>query len=209
MKMRLLVDGDGTGDDRRMNMLLKLLIKWCNTDEVDTASCEMNYQRMLGQLANIEWNMSKSRLVAEMNEAEMNNYELIQSKIETGIEAAKKEIQDTKVELVEAKGIRKNRLEYDALAKVIEKHPDRVSSLARLQSLDDEQKALREKELALEEKLATRKKQFNLLISTLHQLQTLVEDEDGVVKPGSHEDTSQELTEAVEVMDTDTVVDLD
>jgi hypothetical protein len=28
----------------------------------------MNYQRMLGQVANIEWNMSKSRLVAQMNE---------------------------------------------------------------------------------------------------------------------------------------------
>ena len=27
MKMRLLIDGDGTGDDRRLNMLLKALIK--------------------------------------------------------------------------------------------------------------------------------------------------------------------------------------
>jgi hypothetical protein len=32
----------------------------------------MNYQRMLGQLANIEWNMSKSRLVAEMNEVKIS-----------------------------------------------------------------------------------------------------------------------------------------
>jgi hypothetical protein len=34
-------------------------------------------------------------------------------------------VQDTKLELVEAKALRKNRLEYDALAKIIEKHPDR------------------------------------------------------------------------------------
>jgi hypothetical protein len=33
----------------------------------------MNYQRMLGQLANIEWNMSKSRRVAEMNEVSAKN----------------------------------------------------------------------------------------------------------------------------------------
>jgi hypothetical protein len=32
----------------------------------------MNYQRMLGQVANIEWNMSKSRLVAQMNEVGKN-----------------------------------------------------------------------------------------------------------------------------------------
>ena len=40
MKMRLLVDGDGTGDDRRLNMLLKTLIKWCNTEE-DQQTCEV------------------------------------------------------------------------------------------------------------------------------------------------------------------------
>jgi hypothetical protein len=33
---------------------------------------QMNYQRMLGQVANIEWNMSKSRLVAQMNEVGKN-----------------------------------------------------------------------------------------------------------------------------------------
>ena len=28
-----------------MNMLLKLLIKWCNTDEADTSACEVTYTR--------------------------------------------------------------------------------------------------------------------------------------------------------------------
>ena len=40
MKMRLLVDGDGTGDDRRLNMMLKALIKWCNAEE-DQQTCEV------------------------------------------------------------------------------------------------------------------------------------------------------------------------
>ena len=75
MKMRLLIDGDGTGDDRRLNMLLKALIKWSNAedDQVmmrmmtiddnddDQHNCELQYQRMLTQLAGIEWNMTKSR----------------------------------------------------------------------------------------------------------------------------------------------------
>lgn len=28
IKRRLLIDGDGTGDDRRLNMLLKQFLKW-------------------------------------------------------------------------------------------------------------------------------------------------------------------------------------
>lgn len=36
IKRRLLIDGDGTGDDRRLNVLLKTYIKWCNSsDETD------------------------------------------------------------------------------------------------------------------------------------------------------------------------------
>jgi hypothetical protein len=30
IRRRLLIDGDGTGDDRRLNVLLKSFIKWCN-----------------------------------------------------------------------------------------------------------------------------------------------------------------------------------
>lgn len=33
IRRRLLIDGDGTGDDRRLNVLLKTLIKWCNTTD--------------------------------------------------------------------------------------------------------------------------------------------------------------------------------
>lgn len=31
IRRRLLIDGDGTGDDRRLNVLLKTFIKWCNS----------------------------------------------------------------------------------------------------------------------------------------------------------------------------------
>lgn len=33
IKRRLLIDGDGTGDDRRLNVLLKSFIKWSNTKD--------------------------------------------------------------------------------------------------------------------------------------------------------------------------------
>jgi hypothetical protein len=31
IKRRLLIDGDGTGDDRRLNLLLRSFIKWSNS----------------------------------------------------------------------------------------------------------------------------------------------------------------------------------
>jgi THO complex subunit 7 len=33
IRRRLLIDGDGTGDDRRLNLLLKSFIKWCNAPQ--------------------------------------------------------------------------------------------------------------------------------------------------------------------------------
>lgn len=33
IKRRLLIDGDGTGDDRRLNVLLRSFIKWTNTND--------------------------------------------------------------------------------------------------------------------------------------------------------------------------------
>lgn len=50
IRRRLLIDGDGTGDDRRLNVLLKTLIKWCNTtdekpeDRLKLRICILNYK---------------------------------------------------------------------------------------------------------------------------------------------------------------------
>ena len=85
--------------------------------------------------------------------------------------SAREEIEETKAELVEAKRIRKNRMEYDALAKVIMNHSDRETSEARLEQVKAEQKQLEEKQVKLEDKLDIRKKQFHVLVSTIHQLQ--------------------------------------
>merc|ERR1719438_60401 len=109
--------------------------------------------------------MTKSRLAASMNQAELENYSQLHTTAEAGI--------------MEAKGIRKNRMEYDALAKVIMTHPDRETSEARIEELKLEQKSLEEKEIKLDKKLDIRKKQFHVLVSSIHQMQDLLaNDED-------------------------------
>lgn len=43
IRKRLLIDGDGGGDERRFNTLMKLFIKWCNSDTPDTDRWDMNH----------------------------------------------------------------------------------------------------------------------------------------------------------------------
>lgn len=130
----MLIDGDGTGDDRRINMLLKSFIKWINSPDVDN----ILHERMLSQLAQCEFAQKKSRLVSNMSREELQSYEQLSKEIEIQIEEAKKDIERTKAELQDAKRVRKNRIEYDVLAKVINEQPDRLETDIKLATLRQE-----------------------------------------------------------------------
>ncbi|NWZ61166.1 THOC7 protein, partial [Acrocephalus arundinaceus] len=135
IRKRLLIDGDGAGDDRRINLLVKSFIKWCNSGSQEEGY--LQYQRMLSTLSQCEFSMGKTLLVYDMNLREMENYEKIYKDIafffsffkENSIAAAHEKISECKKQILQAKRIRKNRQEYDALAKVIQHHPDRHETL--------------------------------------------------------------------------------
>lgn len=139
IRRRLLIDGDGTGDDRRINMLLKSFIKWINSPDVDNTL----HERMLSQLAQCEFAQKKSRLVSNMSQEELQSYEQLSKEIEVQIEKAKEDIEKTKVELQDAKRVRKNRIEYDVLAKVISEQPDRLDTDMKLATLRQELDSLK------------------------------------------------------------------
>lgn len=178
IRRRLLIDGDGTGDDRRLNVLLKSFIKWCNTTYDSPAESQMTQDRMCAQLAQCEYAYAKSRLVASMSAAELENYENLSKQIELDIEKAKQVIEETKAEFREAKTVRKNRVEYEVLAKVINEQPDRKQTDEKLSQLRKELHSLEEVSEQLDKKLDLRRKQFHVLIASVHQLQALL-DENG------------------------------
>nr|XP_020448616.1 THO complex subunit 7 homolog [Monopterus albus] len=80
IRKRLLIDGDGAGDDRRINVLLKSFTKWCNSPGTPEEGFTQ-YQRMLGILAQCEFSMGKTLMVYDMNLREMENYEKIYADI--------------------------------------------------------------------------------------------------------------------------------
>lgn len=86
IRKRLLIDGDGAGDDRRINLLVKSFIKWCNSGSQEEGYSQ--YQRMLSTLSQCEFSMGKTLLVYDMNLREMENYEKIYKEIECSIAGA-------------------------------------------------------------------------------------------------------------------------
>ncbi|XP_076448506.1 THO complex subunit 7 homolog isoform X2 [Babylonia areolata] len=176
IRRRLLIDGEGGNDDKRLNNLLKTFVRWYSSPEDEDS--HNTHQRMLSMLAQCEFTMEKSVQVHAMNIAEQENYEKLTKDIEKKIQEATERITECKAELQEAKRIRKNRQEYDALAKVIQQHPDRQETTRQLQSLDKELKSFADTKEKLEEKLELRRKQFLVLITSIHELQRILEEDE-------------------------------
>lgn len=137
IKRRLTIDGEGVGDDRKINLLLKTFTRWCNAvEEKDDAS--LTHDRILTQLSHNEFSVLKSELAEKMIDAELKNYKKVSDNIETSIELVKKQIEESKDLLVSAKEIRRNKLEYSSLARLIKREPDRKEIVAIKDSLTAE-----------------------------------------------------------------------
>ncbi|XP_039263150.2 THO complex subunit 7 homolog [Styela clava] len=176
IRKRLLIDGDGGGDERRFTTLMKLFMKWCNTESSETD--HQTLQRMLSILSQSEFAMTRATYVHEMNKKQMRKYEKIQNDIDNNVELAHHEIEKCKNDLEKAKLVRKNRQEYDALATIVLQHPDRKKTSKELEDLNKELEELTETERKLDGKLVKRRKQFHALLTSIHHLrETLEEDE--------------------------------
>lgn len=184
VKTRLLFDGDGTGEDRRLNLLYRQVVKWC-TSGTSAATGTGNpdedvkmHAKLNSALMQIEWSDAKSKLVQEMNVQEATNYEQLLGKIQTKIAEADADIQEAKKELEQARLIRKNRMEYDAMAKQINQYPSRDITGKTIGEIKSDLERLKGEEENLDLKLQMRKNQFHVLVNSIHQLQALLEQEE-------------------------------
>jgi len=178
IKKRLLIEGDGGGDDKRISTLLKSFIKWASTGSESKEESERTYEKLQSQLASCEFNFAKANLVYGMNVKENDNYEELYAKIDDDLKNAVVKIEECKKELEKAKVIRKNRQEYDALAKIINQHPDRQATIDRIAALEKEHSELKNTKTQLERKLEQRRRQFHLLVTSIHQLQALLDEDE-------------------------------
>lgn len=134
IRRRLQIDGEGVGDDRKINLLLKTFTRWCNAaDEKD-----QEHDRILTQLSQCEFSVLKSELSEQMIDEELKNYKKVSDNIAERIEMVKEQIDQSKNLLVTAKEIRRNKLEYSSLARLIKVEPDRKEIVTKHELLREE-----------------------------------------------------------------------
>lgn len=178
MKRKLLIDGDGFGDDRKISNLIKQFVLWCYNDNESDLERDLSAERLLNAIDQSELAMAKSVQTIKMITHELDNYESIYKNIEKSISCAKEKLATCKLELADAKQIRCNKLDYDSVASIIEKHPSTQDTQTKLSQLEGEIVSLQKINSQIESKLEKRRRQFQLLLTASHQLQSVLDDEE-------------------------------
>ncbi|VDK87766.1 unnamed protein product [Litomosoides sigmodontis] len=146
---KLVADGDGGGDDRRFVTFLTLLLKLIKEPELSQSLLP----RVMKTLDAAETAMKKQVLISAMNERQIQDYATLTNHIEQEIVKANEKMAAAKRELTVAKGMRKNKEEYELLAKMIEKVPSRPETTRKLEIIKKELEELHEKQRNLEAKV--------------------------------------------------------
>ncbi|VDK66361.1 unnamed protein product [Onchocerca ochengi] len=161
---KLVADGDGGGDDRRFVTILTLLLKLIKEPEPSQSLLP----RIMKTIDAAEIAMKKQVLISAMNERQIQEYSMLTNHIEQEIVKANEKMSIAKKELSIAKGMRKNKEEYELLAKMIEKVPSRPETIRKLEIIKKELEELHEKQRNLETKLADRRNHlhaFNIILA--------------------------------------------
>jgi THO complex subunit 7 len=188
IKKRLLIEGDSGNEDRCINKLIKIFIKWSNStanddrlptsgqaeDDMTGASA---HDMMIALLSHIKFGLTRNELILGMNKLEQDNYEHLYKKIESEISNARHDIVKYKAELQQARKVRKNRQEYDVLAKEILKYANRQELETSIERLNKQLDDLKEMKTSLSHKIDVRRKQFSVVLSSLHTLKGLIDNE--------------------------------
>ncbi|XP_037948374.1 THO complex protein 7 [Teleopsis dalmanni] len=202
IKQRLIIDGDGTGDDRRINMLMKQFLKWSHSKNDSPDQNQIIFERLVAQLAQCKLAAEKSAKTSKMIEKELANYQKLSKSIEESISNAKQEIEDSKIELTVAQQIRKNKLEYDMLAKLIKEQPDRIEITQQIAALKKELTKLLEKKTKLELKFQKRRNDFTILMYAIHELEAQLKDDELLSNSSkSDEEDDDVISENVDISD--------
>ena len=193
IKKRLLIEGDSGNEDRLINKLIKNFVKWSShimsSDTVgqenatngatnataDDENIESLHEQTIASLSHAEFGLFRNQFILDMNKMEQDNYEELYKRINSEIERAQKKIVESKVDLLEARKIRKNRQEYDILARQILNFPNRVEMQATIKTLEERVEQLKKSEYEYDRKIDLRRKQFSVVLQSLSSLKMLIE----------------------------------
>lgn len=152
----------------------------------------MMYDRLMAQLAQCQFAALKNVQMLKMIGEEQENYHKLAQRHQNTIEAAKEEIEACKKQLIVAKEIRKNKMEYDLLAQLIEEQPDRKKTEKQIETIKKEIDKLIQKKTKMETKFEKRRNDFSLLMYTIHELEKQLEENNSSGSSSSESEAENE-----------------
>lgn len=150
------------------------------------------YDRLMAQLAQCQFAALKNVQMLKMINEEQDNYQKLAEKHQESIEMAKEEIEESKKELIVAKEIRKNKMEYDLLASLIDEQPDRKKTEKQIEIIKKEIDKLTQKKIKMETKFEKRRNDFTLLMYTIHELEKQLEENNSSGSSSSESEAENE-----------------
>lgn len=173
---KLLYDGEGYGDDKRLMQLMKCVSSWqndCSSEERTTLR-----NKILNLLAEAEVQCIKYNNIHATSLKEYEYYENLMDQLNASIEEKRQQIQHIKSDLNKAKIIRRNRMEYDPLVEKILVYPSREQSLAKIAKIKQDAETLEKYREDFDKRLEARKQELEELTSLAKSIyDKLVEDE--------------------------------
>ncbi|CAJ0952429.1 unnamed protein product, partial [Mesorhabditis belari] len=162
------------------------------TTQVEEGAVSTQATAILKELDTLEIFIQKQALIADLCVKEQKEYEEQCQAIEDQIAETRQKMKEAEVALAEARIVRKNKQEYDALGKKVEEFPSRPETTRKLEEVNDELERLQQRQQLLEDKLSERRQrlyELEQIISNVHQY--LREDDDQLfdVSGDSEEDS--------------------
>ncbi|KAJ3130066.1 THO complex subunit 7 [Nowakowskiella sp. JEL0407] len=133
--------------------------------------------QFIADLSMFETQIQKFQILHQMNQTEVAKYEEECSKIETEAGSTVLDIEGLLEKLKESQRIRKNKMEYDEIAKEIGKLPSRAASSKNIAQLKEEIEKLHAERRSLNESKELRRKAMQHLSESLKSVQQMIHDE--------------------------------
>ncbi|CAL8109822.1 unnamed protein product [Orchesella dallaii] len=174
IKRRLLIDGDGMGDERKLNSLIKSYV--CLLDSEDSEENDLaSLRRIQGQVRQMEVVVRRTHesIQRSLHGTQVNKN--LKDSFQAEIVETKAKIVSSKASLEEATKNRKHSMEYDALAKLIESKPDRKATEVKRMGLELELDTLQRRDSKLGQELDYRKQTATMMGSSIERLKDLMD----------------------------------
>ncbi|KAL7069756.1 hypothetical protein ACQ4LE_011148 [Meloidogyne hapla] len=162
---KLVADGDGTGDDRRILHLFQLINGLGKSNDPKSIT-----NKIIILLDQIEFSFRKQQQISQVINSESENYEKLYEEIGVLLNKNQEKMEEVKKQFAEAKQIRKNQQEYDNIAKMIKEKPSRAETTKKLKILQDELEEAYSKQKTLEQRLIEKRESICTLAALLDEL---------------------------------------